>query len=83
MTAQGKTAGRHPGLSLPSIFFDPEGVVQKTLAGFVSPLQGGRIFFLDRIPRVADFVLTLGCDVLPFQGISITLLFFNNQPSTI
>jgi len=76
MTAQSKTAGRHPGLSLPSIFFDPEGVAQKTLAGFVPPLQGERIFFGDRIPRVADFVLTLGCDVLPFQGVSRTILLF-------
>ena len=26
-------------------------------------------YFGDRVPRVADYVLTLGCHVLPFQGV--------------
>ena len=73
MTAQGKTEGRHPGSSLPPPFYDPERVAQKPLVRFVSPLQGG-MFLGDRIPRVADCVLTLGCHVLPFQGDSATIL---------
>ena len=38
----------------------------------VPPFQG-EIFLGDRVPRVADCVLTLGCHVLPFQGISATM----------
>jgi len=46
MTAQGKTKGRHPGLSLPSPhFYDPEGVAQKYDNVFC-PAPTGRKNFL-------------------------------------
>jgi len=69
MTAQGKTEGRHPGSSLSPYFTTLKGSHKKTLDIFFAAPTGRNDFWGDRKPRVADFVLTLGCHVLPFQGV--------------
>jgi len=75
MTAQGKTEGRHPGSSLPPpIHTTLKGSHKNSFDVFCAALSGRNIFWGDRVPRVADCVLTLGCHVLPFQGISATML---------
>jgi len=74
MTAQGKTEGRHPGSSLPITFFTTlKGSHKNRWYVLYRPFRA-EYFWGDRVPRVADCVLTLGCHVLPFQGDSAAIL---------
>jgi hypothetical protein len=72
--AQGKTGGRSPGAALPH-FYGPERVAQKTIDTFCAAPTGRKRFFGgNQVPRVADFVLTLGYDVLPPWGNSAAII---------